>query len=97
MVFALDSIVAGVAFIDSSLSKLWIVYIGGMIGLLGMRYAADLFSRLIDRFPRLESSAYLMVGWIGVKLGLSTFEWPIPSPIFWGMIAFLFILGFFKS
>lgn len=95
LLFALDSIIAGVAFINGSLSKLWIVYTGGMIGLLSMRYAASFFSSLIDRFPGLELSAYLMVGWIGIKLGLTSIDWHIPPPIFWGMIALLFLLGFF--
>lgn len=96
LVFAIDSIVAGIAFINGSFSKLWIVYLGGMIGLLGMRYAAALFSSLIDRFSKLEQSAYLMVGWIGIKLGLSAFHWSLPSPLFWSVIAFLFLLGFYK-
>jgi YkoY family integral membrane protein len=96
LVFAIDSIVAGVAFINSSFSKLWIVYLGGMVGIFGMRYAADLFSSLIDRFPGLERSAYLMVGWIGIKLGMSAFDWPLPLPLFWFVIAILFLLGFFK-
>ncbi len=96
VVFAIDSIVAGVAFINGTFSKLWIVYLGGMIGILGMRYAANLFSSLIDRFPSLERSAYLMVGWIGIKLGMSAFDWPLPLPLFWFVIAILFLLGFFK-
>ena len=96
LIFALDSIIAGLAFIDNSPSKLWIVYIGGMIGLIGMRYAADLFSRLIDRFPHLERSSYLMVGWIGIKLGFGSFVTHFPALLFWGVIALLFLLGFFR-
>lgn len=93
IIFAIDSIVAGVAFIETDLSKLWIVYAGGMIGILGMRYAAGLFSRLLDRFPRLEHSAYLMVGWIGIKLGLASFSYTLPAPLFWILLAFFFLLG----
>lgn len=93
LIFAIDSIVAGVAFIETDLSKLWIVYAGGMIGLIGMRYAAGLFSWLVDRFPRLEHSAYLMVGWIGIKLGLAALSYPLPSPLFWILLAFFFLLG----
>jgi YkoY family integral membrane protein len=96
LIFAIDSIVAGVAFIGTDFSKLWIVYAGGMIGLIGMRYAADLFSHLIDRFPRLEHSAHLMVGWIGIELGLSSFSYTLPAPLFWALLAFLFLLGFFR-
>jgi len=94
LVFAIDSILAGVAFIENNTSKLWIVYIGGMIGLLVMRYAAGLFSSLLDRFPRLETSAYLMVGWIGLKLALHALNWQIPPLLFWAFVAFFFLLGF---
>jgi len=105
LAFAIDSIVAGVAFIgafpEGSLihPKLWIVYVGGMIGLIGTRYAADLFSSLISRFPRLETSAFLMIGWIGCKLGLSPFDASIPfvQPVFWTVFLFLFLLGFTKK
>lgn len=96
LLFALDSVVAGIAFIDSNFSKLWIVYAGGMIGLVGMRYAADLFSSLIDRFPRLEMSAYLIVGWTGLKLGLSGAGYPMPLLLFWVVLVLLFLLGFFQ-
>jgi YkoY family integral membrane protein len=96
LLFALDSIIAGVAFVNSNLSKLWIVYAGGMIGLLSMRFAASFFSTLIDRFPGLETGAYLMVGWIGIKLGLSSIQWHLPIPLFWGVLVFLFVLGFFS-
>ncbi|EKE08295.1 MAG: integral membrane protein TerC [uncultured bacterium] len=97
LVFALDSIVAGIAFINSDFSKLWLVYLGGMLGILGMRYAADLFSRMIDRFPRLQTSAYLMVGWIGVKLVLSAFHLFIPATLFWAVIVALFLLALLEK
>lgn len=96
LVFALDSIVAGIAFIDNLKAKLWIVYVGGMLGLIGMRYAADLFSRLLDRFPKLEACAYLMVGWVGVKLGLNSFQVEMPQVLFWAVTATLFLLGFIQ-
>ncbi len=97
LAFALDSIIAGIAFIDAERSKLWIVYLGGMIGLLGMRYAAAVFTTLLDRFPALEQSAYLMVGWIGIKLGALYFGSPLPAPLFWSLTLLLFLLGFFRK
>ena len=104
LAFAIDSIVAGVAFIGPTPSqvnvnpKLWIVYIGGMIGVLGIRYAAQFFSSMVHRFPRLESAAYLMIAWIGLKLGIHSFSWTIPyfEWIFWFVLAGLFLLGLTK-
>jgi YkoY family integral membrane protein len=105
LAFAIDSIIAGVAFITDTHSvatfhpKLWIVYFGGMLGLIGTRYAADLFSSLIGKFPRLETSAYLMIAWIGLKLGLSSLDLTPTSfaPLFWLVIALLFLSGFTKK
>jgi len=73
IVFALDSILAGLAFIstrDTQLfySKIWIVYVGGMIGLLAIRYTANLFSYFLEKFPKMERSAHLMIGLIALTL-----------------------------
>ena len=103
LAFAIDSIVAGIAFIGPSPAhihpKIWIVYVGGMLGLIGTRYAAEMFSSLIDRFPRLETTAHLMVGWIGIELAFNSFRWTFPFHqfIFWSGIAFLFLLGFLQK
>jgi len=95
LAFALDSIIAGVAFIANP-SKLWIVYAGGMLGLLTVRYAAHFVSRLIDRFPRLSDCAYLLIILIAVKLALSLFA-PMPAYIFWPLFALILLFGFLKK
>ena len=105
LAFALDSILAGVAFIYTTPHqtayhpKLWIVYVGGMIGLLGVRYAASLFSTLMDSFPRLPTSAYLIVGWIGLKLALVSLDWTFPhyEAVFWIGLITLFLAGLRKA
>lgn len=101
LAFAVDSIVAGLAFIGTSDTatmnpKLWIVYVGGMIGAFGIRYAAHLFSSVIDRFPQLENSAYLLIGWIGLKLGFVSLSWNFPylEWIFWAGMGLFFLMGF---
>lgn len=75
--FAIDSILAAIALIgsppeghpDGALHpKLWVVMLGGLFGILLMRGAAALFIRLLDRFPRMEVAAYLLVITIGLKL-----------------------------
>jgi predicted tellurium resistance membrane protein TerC len=50
--------------------KLWVVVAGGMIGVILMRFAAVVFIKLLERFPRFETSAYLLVIVIGLKLCL---------------------------
>lgn len=75
--FAVDSILAALAFVGSPPEghnhehfhpKLWLVVTGGMLGVALMRVAAQVFIKLLDRFPRFETSAYLLVIVIGLKL-----------------------------
>ena len=75
--FAVDSIVAAIGVLPpmpkdappgATNPKLWLVIVGGMLGVVLMRFAAVLFIRLLDRFPRFETAAYLLVVLIGLKL-----------------------------
>jgi YkoY family integral membrane protein len=68
--FAVDSILAAMALAGSKTSKLWVVIVGGILGVILMRFAAAMFIKLLDRFPRFEVSAYLLVIVIGLKLVL---------------------------
>ena len=75
LAFAVDSVLAAVALVGSAPPgsgeihpKLWVIILGGMIGLVLMRSAAAGMSRLLERFPQLHLSAYLLVLLIGVKL-----------------------------
>jgi YkoY family integral membrane protein len=66
--FAVDSILAAMALAGSRTEKLWVVITGGILGVVLMRFAAAMFVRLLERFPRFEISAYLLVCVIGIKL-----------------------------
>lgn len=75
--FAVDSIVAAIGVVggrppgapeNGPHPKLWVVIIGGFLGVVLMRFAAALFIKLLDRFPRFEMAAYLLVFVIGGKL-----------------------------
>lgn len=64
IVFSVDSIAAAVALS----SKLYILILGGLLGILAMRFAAQGFLVLLEKFPRLEAAAFMAVGFIGLKL-----------------------------
>lgn len=75
--FAIDSILAAIALVgppppgtpaDQFHPKLWVVITGGLLGVILMRFAAILFIKLLERFPRFETAAYLLVTVIGFKL-----------------------------
>lgn len=112
--FAIDSILAAIALVGSSPDqkgihpKLWVVVTGGMLGVILMRFAAVMFIRLLEKFPRFEVSAYLLVCVIGVKLvvdWLSHSKWgegwhswvnfhDLRSPAFWAFwLAMIVCLG----
>ncbi len=88
--FAVDSILAAIAMIPSvppsqTNPKLWVVIAGGMMGVILMRFAAVIFIKLLEKFPRLEFSAYLLVALIGAKLLVDWFfnKPPDPAPEGW--------------
>jgi tellurite resistance protein TerC len=64
LVFSLDNVVAAVSLSD----KLWVVMLGVAIGILVMRFAAGLFSYVVEREPILKTAAYILVLNIGVEL-----------------------------
>ena len=72
--FAIDSILAAFALVSFTYppstvhSKLWIVYLGGLVGMAMMRFTTLGFSYLIDRFPSLVKIAFLAIGIIGGKM-----------------------------
>lgn len=82
MAFAVDSILAAVAlavtlpasglFTIGSLdgAQFIVIFAGGMIGVIIMRFAANMFVNLLNKRPGLEVAAFVIVGWVGLKLGL---------------------------
>ncbi len=100
--FAIDSILTAVALT----SKLWVVVTGGVIGLLMMRFAASIFIRLLEKFPRFEPTAYILVFIVGLKLVVDGFHFPsinfhdAHNPaflIFWLTMAASLVYGFTKT
>jgi YkoY family integral membrane protein len=67
MAFSLDNVVAAIALSE----VLWVVIIGVAIGILIIRFAASIFTRLITWEPALEHAAYLLLLAIGGELLLN--------------------------
>ncbi|MCA1201654.1 TerC family protein [Priestia flexa] len=86
--FAVDSILAAVALAvtlpNTPLPKIGgldggqfaVIFAGGLIGLIIMRFAATWFVKLLNQRPGLETAAFLIVGWVGVKLAVYTLAHP---------------------
>jgi len=69
LAFSLDNVVAAVSLSENIL----IVMLGVAIGILVMRYAAGLFSIIVEKAPILKTAAYILVFNIGVELILEDF------------------------
>jgi tellurite resistance protein TerC len=69
LAFSLDNVVAAV----SLSNKLWVVIIGVFIGILVMRFAAGLFSYVVEKEPILKTAAYILVLNIGIELLIEEF------------------------
>jgi YkoY family integral membrane protein len=102
--FSIDSILAAVAMAEEMPArfdeniKLAVVVIGGILGIITMRYVAQSFILLLDKFKGLEAGAYGLVAWIGLELvtgGLHDAEliaFEMNGWIFWpGMLAIVLI------
>ncbi len=64
LAFSIDNVFAAVAFTD----HMPLIYIGVFIGILAMRFVAQTFVRLIEKFPFLETLAFVVIGVLGLKL-----------------------------
>ncbi|MDB6133337.1 MAG: integral rane protein terc [Verrucomicrobiales bacterium] len=64
LTLSVDNVVAAVA-IDT---RLWVVCAGVFIGILALRFLAGYCIRLITRFPILEHTAFLLIGFVGCIL-----------------------------
>ncbi|HZH60526.1 MAG TPA: TerC family protein [Metabacillus sp.] len=84
LAFAIDSILAAVALAlglpDSPLGNFGgmdggqfiVVLLGGIAGLVLIKFAATWFVQLLVKRPALETTAYAIVAWVGVKLAIIT-------------------------
>ena len=120
--FAVDSILAAVALAltlpNTTLPKIGgmdggqflVILTGGIIGLIIMRFAANYFVKLLHRKPGLETAAFVIVGWVGVKLAIYTLAHPnlgilaedFPKEpawkiTFWGVLVAIAVGGWFLS
>lgn len=103
--FAVDSVLAGITFVGNNQSKIWVVFFGAIVGIVLLRFAATFFIKLLDRFPMLDHVAYLLVGWVGIKLSfISAHSWSavsasatkipeMPPALFWTVLLSIAVGG----
>jgi YkoY family integral membrane protein len=94
--FSVDSILVAVALSP----KLWVVVTGGILGIITMRLVAGQLIAVIRRYPAIVDGAFVIIGWIGIKLLLEYghqmhwISWQIPKAISLGLIVAIFVVSF---
>ncbi|MEO2076485.1 MAG: TerC family protein [Bacillus sp. (in: firmicutes)] len=68
--FSVDSVLAAFGVSE----QVWVLLVGGMLGVLMMRGVAGVFLTLIDRVPELETTAYILILIIALKMLLAVFH-----------------------
>lgn len=111
--FAIDSMLAAVALAITLTPTGWfliggidggqftVMFLGGLIGLIIMRFAANWFVKLLHTRPSLETAAFIIVGWVGVKLAVFTLAHPavgvldehFPESKIWKLIFWIVLIG----
>lgn len=90
--FSVDSILVAVALSP----KIWVIVTGGILGIIAMRLVAGQFIAVIRRYPAIVDGAFVIIGWIGLKLlieyahQLGWIGWEIPTSLSTGLIVVIF-------
>lgn len=69
MAFSIDNVFAAVAFTPNIL----LIYVGVFIGILAMRFIAQWFVKLMEKYRFLETSAFIVIFILALKLLMSLF------------------------
>ena len=94
LAFSLDSVTTAIAVSQ----EIWLVLVGGLIGVLALRLMAGLFIRWLDEYTHLEDAGYVTVAFVGFRLLLKVVNDSLVPPE-WVMIVLitaLFAWGFSK-
>jgi tellurite resistance protein TerC len=74
---SVDNVVAAVAMSP----KLWVVCLGVFIGILALRFVAGYCLRLLERYPILEHTAFILIGYVGCILVAEIVSHLLGTPI----------------
>ncbi|WP_347488773.1 TerC family protein [Desulfoscipio sp. XC116] len=81
--FSVDSILAAFAMSD----QIWVLFLGGLLGILMMRGVATIFIKWLEKYPTLESAAYILIALIGAKLMGQAFGYHVSHYVLFGVMA----------
>jgi YkoY family integral membrane protein len=90
IMFSVDSIAVAL----SVSPKKWVLITGAVLGILAMRFAAQAFIKLIERFPTLEKTAFVLVLMAGLKIVAELLGYEVPELMFMVVVGFVLAMSF---
>ncbi len=92
LAFSLDSVATAIAVSTDT----WLVISGATIGIILLRFMADLFIRWLQEYTHLEDAGYVAVALVGIKLLVRAAypELEIPEALTIALVAIIFTWGF---
>jgi YkoY family integral membrane protein len=96
LAFSVDSILVAVAMSN----RFWVILAGGLLGVIAMRAVVSQLVRLIQRYPGLVDGAFVIIGWVAVKLFLDYahqmdwIAWEISQPVSLTLIVAIFLASY---
>jgi YkoY family integral membrane protein len=92
LAFSLDSVTTAIAVAEDT----WLIIVGGTIGVITLRFLAELFIRWLQEYTHLEDAGFITVGFVGIRLLLKVVmpDLIIPEWVTISVIFILFAWGF---
>jgi YkoY family integral membrane protein len=96
LAFSVDSILVAVAMSP----KRWVVITGGVLGIVAMRLVVGQLIALVERYPALVDGAFVIIAWVGIKLGMDYLHtigvlgFEVPHWLSLGLIVVIFVIAF---
>ncbi|MFC5469375.1 TerC family protein [Cohnella suwonensis] len=85
--FSIDSVLAAFGVSE----EVWVLFLGGILGVLMMRGVAQVFLKLIEKFPELEKAAFILIVVIGGKMIAGAFHYELPHVVFFPVLIAIFV------
>lgn len=94
LAFSLDSVTTAIALSEN----IWVILLGGLIGVVTLRFMAELFIRWLEVYEYLEDAGFITVALVGIRLlvRVARPEWVPPQWIMVSFIIAIFSWGFSK-
>ncbi|QMV41451.1 TerC family protein [Cohnella cholangitidis] len=85
--FSIDSVLAAFGVSE----EVWVLFLGGILGVLMMRGVAQVFLKLIEKFPELEKAAFILIIVIAAKMISGAFGFHVSHAVFFSILIAIFV------